>query len=175
MIKQARRICSSTLVIILLTIAVQADDEKDPPYVAPDGERVVIQVVPLQPDGKPVALDMPQLQAIGIAAFAALTDDFVAVSVGDDAEAQLQSMLSAEVADPAPFLSFSMDAARYYGFLGEAIAAGEHDQDNAPSPEMQAAMNELMQAIAEVYDRMTIDIRFTENGVEFVNSVTLKD
>ena len=53
MIKQARCICSSTLVIILLTIAVQADDETDPPCVAQDGERVVIQVVPLQPDGKP--------------------------------------------------------------------------------------------------------------------------
>jgi len=53
MIKQARRICSSTLVIILLTIAVQADDEKDPPYVVQAGERVATRIVPPQPDGKP--------------------------------------------------------------------------------------------------------------------------
>jgi tetratricopeptide (TPR) repeat protein len=53
MIKQARRICSSTVVIILLTVAVQADDEKDPPGVAQDGERAVIQVVPLKPDAEP--------------------------------------------------------------------------------------------------------------------------
>jgi len=129
----------------------------------------------LQADGKPVALDMPQMQAMGVAAFVALTDDAVAISVGDDAEAQLESMLSAEVADSAPFLSFSMDAARYYEFLGEAIAAGKQDQDDGPSPGMQAAMNELMQATADVYDRMSVDVRLTARGVEIVSSVTLKD
>ena len=53
MIKQARRICSGTVVIVLLTIAVQADDEEDPAYVVQDGERVAIRVVPLRPDSKP--------------------------------------------------------------------------------------------------------------------------
>ncbi len=129
----------------------------------------------LQPDGEPVALDMPQMQAMGIAAFAALTENSVAISVGDDAEAQLQKMLSADVADSAPLLSFSMDAARYYGFLGEAIAAGEQDQENGPSPEMQAAMNEIMQAVAEIYNRMSVDVRLTARGIEFESSVTLHD
>jgi len=129
----------------------------------------------LQPDGVPVLVDMPQMQAMDLAAFAALVDDAVAISVGEDAEAQVQSMLSADAADPAPLLSFSMDAARYYGFLGEAIAAGNQDQEHGPSPEMQAAMNEMMQAIAEIYDRMTVDIGFTARGVEIDSFVTLKD
>jgi len=129
----------------------------------------------LQPDGVPVVVDMPQMQAMGLAAFAALVDDAVAISVGEDAEDQVQSMLSADAADPAPLLSFSMDAARYYGFLGEAIAAGNKDQESELSPEMQAATNEMMQAIADIYDRMTVDVRFTARGVEIDSSVTLKD
>ena len=79
----------------------------------------------LQPDGKPVALELPQLQAMGIAAFAALTDTALAISVGEKADAEVQEALAAEAAKPAPFLSFSMDAARYYSFMSEAVAAGD--------------------------------------------------
>ncbi|MDH3434406.1 MAG: hypothetical protein OEM60_11140, partial [Gammaproteobacteria bacterium] len=129
----------------------------------------------LQADGKPVALDIPQMQAMGVSAFAALSDNALAISVGDDAEAELGTLLAADASDPSPFLSFSMDAARYYGFLGDAMAAGAKDDDHAPSPEMQAAMQEIMQAIADVYDRMSADIRFTDRGVEIESIVTLQD
>jgi len=40
---------------------------------------------------------------------------------------------------------------------------------------LQAAMNEIMQAVADVYDRMSADVRFTSRGVEIETSVTLKD
>jgi hypothetical protein len=129
----------------------------------------------LQADGKPVAIDMPQMQAMGMSAFAALTDDALAISVGDAAETELATMLAADVSDPSPFLSFSMDAARYYGFLGDAIAAGQQDGKDEPSPEMQAALQEIMLAIADVYDRMSADVRFTARGVEIESSVALQD
>ncbi|NIL93529.1 MAG: hypothetical protein GTO71_03580 [Woeseiaceae bacterium] len=129
----------------------------------------------LQPDGNPVALDLPQMQAAGMEAFAALTDSALAISVGGDAETQVQSMLAADPSDPSPFLGFSMDAARYYSFMGEAIAAGETGGDDAPTPELQAALNEMMQSVAELYDRMSGDILFTENGIEVNMTETLKD
>lgn len=129
----------------------------------------------LQPDGKPVALDLPQMAAMGISAFAALTENALAISVGEDSENELGGLLGADASDPSPFMSFSMDAARYYGFLGEAMAVSRDDQENAPSPEMRAAMQEVMEAVADVYDRMSADIRFTERGVEVVSSVTLHD
>jgi hypothetical protein len=129
----------------------------------------------LQADGKPVALELPQMQAMGIDAFAALSDDAIAISVGESAETELEALLTADVADPSPFLSFSMDAARYYEFLGEAIAAGEVASEDAATPEMQAAMKEVMQAVADVYDRMSVDVLFTSRGVEIDSSVTLKD
>ena len=122
----------------------------------------------LQPDGKPVALDMPQLAAMGISAHAALTDSAVAIAVGEDSEQDLGAMLGAKSTGTTPFASFSMDAARYYGFLGDAIAAAEPGEDeDAPSPEMQAAMKDIMNAVASLYERMSIDVLLTSNGVEF--------
>ena len=129
----------------------------------------------LQADGKPVALDLPQMQAMGIAAFAAMNDDALAISVGEGAESELDRVLSADASDPSPFMSFSMDAARYYGFLGEAMSVDGGDDENAPSPEMQAAMQDVMEAIADVYDRMSVDVSFTKRGIELDSSVTLQD
>jgi hypothetical protein len=121
----------------------------------------------LQPDGNPVALEMPQVQAMGMSAYAALTENAVAIGVGEDSESDLTGMLDADAADPSPLISFSMDAGRYYAFLGDAIAATEPKEgDKGPSPEMQAAMKDIMNAVAGLYERMTIDIMLTSNGVE---------
>ena len=129
----------------------------------------------LQPNGKPVAMDLPQLQAMGMEAFAALSEGALAFSVGSDAESEAASMLTAEPVTPPPFLSFSMDAARYYGFMGDAIAAGGADDDEAATPEMKAAMTEMMQSIADLYERMSGDVVFTEHGIELRMVETLKD
>jgi hypothetical protein len=133
-----------------------------------------IAALNLQADGNPVELNLPQLQMMGMTAFAALNEGGLAVSVGDDAETQAEGMLGADAASPPPFMSFSVDAARYYSFMGEAIAAGEAGVEDAPTPEMQAALTEMMNAIADFYDRMSIDVLFTENGIEMRAVETLK-
>jgi hypothetical protein len=129
----------------------------------------------LQPDGNPVALNLPQLQMMGISAFAAMNEGALAISMGDDAESQAESMLGADASTPPPFISFSVDAARYYSFMGEAIAAGDAGADDEPTPEMQAALTEVMTSIAELYDRMSIDVLFTENGIEMHATEILKE
>ena len=129
----------------------------------------------LQPDGVPVALELPQLQEMGMEAFAALTEGGLAVSVGEEAETEVAGMLGAETASPPPFISFSMDAARYYSFMGEAIAVGDDSGEQAPTPEMKDAMNEMMQSVADLYDRMSGDVLFTEHGIEVRMVETLKD
>jgi len=133
-----------------------------------------IAALNLQADGNPVELALPQLQMMGMTAFAALNEGGLAVSMGDDAETQVQGMLSADAATPPPFMSFSVDAARYYSFMGEAIAAGEAGADDEPTPEMQDALTEMMNSIADFYDRMSIDVLFTENGIEMRAVETLK-
>jgi hypothetical protein len=134
-----------------------------------------IAALNLQPDGKPVALELPQLQEMGLDAFAALGEGGLAISVGEEAEAEAAGMLGAEAASPPPFISFSMDAARYYSFMGEAIAVGDDTGDTAPTPEMKEAMNEMMQSIADLYDRMSGDVLFTGHGIEVRMVETLKD
>ena len=130
----------------------------------------------LNPDGAPVALDLPQTQGMGIAAFAAMTENAVAIATGEGADAGLQSMLTADTTEPSPFLSFSMDAARYYAFLGEAVAVAEDDESEAATPpELKAAVQEIMTAVASLYDRMTALVFLTSNGIEIRSSVSLKD
>jgi hypothetical protein len=130
----------------------------------------------LQPDGKPVALDLPQMQAMGITAHAALTDTAVAIAVGENSEPNLTSMLSAELAEVTPIISFSMDAARYYSFLGEAIAESElEDGEEGPSPEMQAALQDIMTAVGKLYERMSVDVLLTADGIELRATETLAD
>lgn len=127
----------------------------------------------LQPDSEPVLLDVPQAQMVGSAIYAALSDDALAMSIGDGAESQLGTMLSADADDNGVFFNFSMDAERYYSFIGEAIAASKHDDDNEMSPEFQDAMQEVMLAIADMYDRMTLDMRFTSDGMVMDSTITL--
>jgi hypothetical protein len=129
----------------------------------------------LQADGKPLKLDLPQAQMMGGDVFVALTDNALALSVGDGAETALPAMLAAEATNDGTFFSFSMDAARYYAFLGEAIALGEPDAENPMSPEFQAAMQEMMLAVSNIYDRLSVDVRFTDKGIVVDSSVTVRD
>jgi len=129
----------------------------------------------LQSDGKAVPLDNAQIQSMGFATFVALTENALAIGIGENAEQSLEDMLAVKSDEAGPFMSFSMDAARYYSFIGDAIAAAEQDDEDAPPPEIQAAVNDMMNIISELYDRMSVDVDLTERGIELHSSVTLKD
>ena len=129
----------------------------------------------LQADGEPIKLDMPQAQMMGGDVFVAMTDNALALSVGDGAETALAGMLAAEALDNGTLLSFSMDAARYYAFLGEAIALSEPDNEDPMSPEFQAAMQDMMLAVSNIYDRLSVDVRLTDKGIVIDSSVTIRD
>ena len=105
--------------------------------------------------------------------YVALGEDGLALSVGDGAETKLGAMLNADAEDNGTIFNFSMDAERYYTFLGEALAQSEHDDENPMTPEFQAAMKELLAASADMYDRMSMDMRFTEKGIVIDGAVTL--
>jgi len=129
----------------------------------------------LQSDGKAVPLDNAQIQSMGFATFAALTENALAIGVGEDAGPSLEDMLAVKSDESGPFMSFSMDAARYYSFIGDAIAAAEQDDEDTPPPEIQAAVNDMMDIVSKLYDRMSVDVDLTERGIEIHSSVTLKD
>lgn len=132
----------------------------------------------LKPDGKPVRLDLPQVQALGKAVYAAMLEDAVALSIGADAEQRVSSVLAADAGEPPPLFAMTMDAGQYYKLIGEAMMTedGQGDEDAQElSREAREALRDAMLAIGEMYDRMTIDTRFTERGLVFDSSVSLKE
>ena len=135
----------------------------------------------LQPDGKPVLLDLPQVQALGKVVYAAMLEDAVALSIGADAEARVSSILNAKSVEPPPLFSMTMDAGRYYALIAETMMIedrGDGDDDAHDvelSRESREALRDAMLAVGDMYDRMVIDMRFTKRGLRFDTVVTLKD
>ncbi len=125
----------------------------------------------LLPDGNPVSLDLPQIQAFASEAFAALTQNAVSVSIGTGAEKKASDLLVADSGSPAPVMSMHMDAARYYEMIGEAMMADNAEAEEGKGNEMPAtvreALRDLMVNTGAMYDRLGMNVLFTERGVEF--------
>ena len=127
----------------------------------------------LQPDSKPVELQVPQLATLAEAAYAAMSQSALAMAVGTSAETRVTEMLDAPVTEPTPFLSGSMDASWYYSLLAESILLEEAEEDEDPMPEgAKLALVDVMNAIGSMYDRMYFDMRFTTRGIEMISEAT---
>ena len=137
----------------------------------------------LEPNGEPVALDPAMLAGSGLEqASVALSENALAIAVGQDADSGLEAMLGAETVDPVPFVSMNVDAAQYFGFLRQATevqaqaVAAETGEEGSEYLEMtQATQAEVLAALQELYDRILLDVYFTDNGIEMHSVVTLKD
>lgn len=134
----------------------------------------------LQADGKPVELNVPPFTSEFDAAFVAMTDSTLGVSVGEGSDSRLAALLSAPAANPPPFMSMSVDGARYYDYMSQIIEAGANTPgpDGSPnevSREMQVAMSQVMSGVGDLVERITIDVTFTDRGVEMPSTLTLAD
>jgi len=128
----------------------------------------------IKPDGEPVRFESQQLAGVVDAAYVAMTDNALALSIGQGSEARLGEMLSAAINDPHPFVSVEIDAARYYDFIAKTMVI-EDDEKDATPPELKAAIGEVMVAIGNMFSRMTFQIEFTERGMEFPSTIELSD
>lgn len=129
----------------------------------------------LEPDGEPVPFRSQQLAGIVDSVYVAMTDDAIALSFGAGMQDGLEGMMAADADANGTTLTFSMDASRYYAFIGEAIMLAEEDSDAPMPPEMQAVMNEVMLSFSELYERMRLAVRLTDRGIELDTTITLKD
>ena len=135
-----------------------------------------IAAINLLPDGQAKRLDLPQLAAVAQEAFAALSDSGLSVSVGKESEQNAEAMLQADVADSKPFVSMSMDAAKYYEFIGQAMMAEEQDEEGEEMPlAMRTAMRDIMVSTGRLYERMLMNVYLTERGIELDTRMTLVD
>ena len=126
----------------------------------------------IEPDGKAHRFELPESEAGVERAWIALTDSAIALSVSEDAETVLPSLLEAEGGTPPPFMSVGLDGARYYTMLGEAM---REDDDEEMSEEMRDAMSDVMSVAAEFYERLHVNVMFTERGIEIDTDMSLAD
>ena len=126
----------------------------------------------IEPDGKAHRFDLSEADTGAESAWIALTESAIALSVGEDAETVLPALLDAEGAVPPPFMSMGLDGERYYALLAEAMRA---DEDEEMSKEMREAVSAVMSAAAVFYERLQIDVTFTERGIEIDTDMTLAD
>ncbi len=126
----------------------------------------------LQPDGKPVPLDMAQLNAVTDGAFAALNDEAIVVAVGNGAEARAAAALESDSVAPPLSMAVTMNASIYYELMARNIMESSDDE---LSYEAREALRDGFLQISELFDRMTFDIRFTDKGIEIESNTTLKD
>ena len=84
----------------------------------------------------------------------------------------LPALLGADAATPPPFMSVGVDAARYYTLLGEAMHESE---DEEMSDAMRDALSEVMDVAADFYERLQIDVTFTDRGIEIDTDMSLAD
>jgi len=49
------------------------------------------------------------------------------------------------------------------------------DDEDSMSPEFRQAMQDMMRAIADIYDRISVDVRFSKDGIVMDSVVTLGD
>ena len=135
-----------------------------------------IAALNLLPDGKPVKLELAQLAEFAGDAFAALSTDALSISLGEGAETKSADMLVADSAEPAPFMSMSMDAARYYSLLGEAMSQEPaNDEEDQMPKAIRDAVRDVMILSGSMYERMSVDVQFTKRGVEISSVIKLRD
>lgn len=130
----------------------------------------------LMPDGKPVKLELAQLAEIADEAYAALSDNALAVSVGEGSEAKSAELLVAESKDPAPLFSMTMDTASYYGFIGDAMMQSKPEDGEKEMPlAVRTALKDVMTLMGKVYQRMLLDVTLTPEGIEMRSRLLLAE
>jgi hypothetical protein len=138
------------------------------------GQAMVPQLAEMniEPDGKAHQFELPDAEGGTESAWIALTDSAIALSVSEDGDMVLPSLLKAESGAPPPFMSVGVDAERYYKMLGEAMR--ESDDEEMPE-EMRDALAEIIDVAADFYERLQIDVTFTDRGIEIDTDMSLAD
>ena len=131
----------------------------------------------LPSDGTPVELDLPQLTQQFGAAHIAMTDAAIGLSIGNGSPDALADLLKSTPTDPLPSMSMHLDGERYYAFMSEAVQAGNAagPESAQASPEVQAAISQVMSGIGDMIERIAVNVTFTERGIEIPATLTLAD
>ncbi|MEL7537819.1 MAG: hypothetical protein AAFZ58_05060 [Pseudomonadota bacterium] len=124
----------------------------------------------LEPNGEVLELPPGLVPMPTDPAYVALTNDAIALGIGESARDSLDEMFTAPVAAAPPLTSFSYDVAAYMKIIGDVVEqAGQNDDDVDTE-----AMSQMFRAMQEHLDRTWVDVVVTDNGIEMPYVVTLK-
>jgi hypothetical protein len=126
----------------------------------------------IEPNGKAHPFELPDTGSGAEQAWVALTESAIAVSVSNDGETLLPTLLKAESGSPPPFVSVGLDGQRYYKLLRDAMRASD---DEEMSQEMREAVSDILAVAAEFYERLELDVTFTGRGIEIDSDMTLAE
>jgi hypothetical protein len=130
----------------------------------------------LLPNGEAVALALPQVEMMGLDAYAAMVEDALSIAIGPAAESRVTSILAASSMVPAPAFAMTMDAGKYYELISAGMSADMGEGDEQPmSPEEIEAVQRVFASLSDLYDRMTTIAHFTADGAVIESVMTLKD
>jgi hypothetical protein len=123
-------------------------------------------------DGNIVELDLPPpyndpaMNPFGAAFFVA-TDTSIGVGLGQNGETRLGELMGSPPGDPSTFLHTSVDMAAYYGLMADAMDnVGVLGAPGAPPMAFVSSISGMMRSMQDFYSRETVDVRFTERGIE---------
>jgi len=134
-----------------------------------------LAAVQIEANGRPVKIETAQLQGVVENVFAAMSDEAISLSVGPNAESRAAELLNSPADGLSPFFGLTLDTGRYYQMVGELMML-ETDDENADMPEsIREGLRDSMLAFGELYDRMIMDVEFTDRGVEIYTKMTLDD
>ncbi len=127
----------------------------------------------LESNGEPVRVNLPMADALAQIIHLAMSENALAISVGEDMQEGLGDLLDADLADQPPFLYAEMDAGAYYELVGNSMASDIGDLGEMP--EVRDAIAAMNEASRLLMDRISIAINFTGNGIEIDSEMILKD
>lgn len=126
----------------------------------------------LPTDGQIVEVDLPppfndpSVNPFGQAYFVA-SDEVIGIGLGRNGETRLSELMQSPPGDPSTFLNMSVDMSAYYGLLADMMEnAALIDPSGVPPTAVISSMTDVMRSLQALYSRETVDIRFTERGVE---------
>lgn len=125
----------------------------------------------LRNDGQIVELDLPPpysdpaVNPFGPVFFAA-TDNVLGFGLGETGDARLGELMEAPAGDSSTFLSMSIDLSAYYGMMADTAQNPAPADPDSPPLAVSAAMTDVMRSLQALYSRQTVDVMFTERGIE---------
>ncbi len=104
--------------------------------------------------------------------FALMTDNAVGVSVGEGESASLKDALAVD-ADSKTLMAIGYGGA-FFKSIFEAAAADAANAETPEAAEMKKTMEALQKVYADAIDRIDMQVRTSDRGIEFVQVMRLK-